>query len=66
MKIELKTEEIEILLSALDSHVYWQLSDQKYRNSGFVHEPGSDDEDTAAEIVEAVGLSDRLRKLICD
>ena len=28
-----------LLRSALDSHTYWQLSDDHYRGDGFVHEP---------------------------
>ena len=43
-------EEPELLQEALDSHAYWQLSDEHYRHSGFVYDPGSDDPDAAAEI----------------
>jgi hypothetical protein len=38
------------LIEALDSHEYWQLSDEQYRDSGYVHDPGSDDPERAEEI----------------
>lgn len=61
MLIELSREDLERLIDALDSHTYWQLSEEKYRNSGFVYEPGSDDEDVAGEIVACEELSARLQ-----
>ena len=51
---------MNLLSQALDSHVYWQLSDRGYRFSGFVADPGSDDPDTAAEIVAAEALMEKL------
>lgn len=36
MEIDLSKQEIEMLLSAIDSHQYWQLSDEKDRRDGFV------------------------------
>lgn len=39
----LPVADIEFLKDGLDSHRYWQLADEKYRDNGFVHEPGSDD-----------------------
>jgi hypothetical protein len=62
-QVELTGYELYLLSEALDSHVYWQLSDEGYRNDGFVHEPGSDDPDKAEEIVEAETLSERLRDI---
>ena len=41
------TEELAVVCAALDSHIYWELSDTGYRNSGYVDSPGSDDEETA-------------------
>jgi hypothetical protein len=45
---------------ALDSYIYWELSDQEYRSSGYVREPGSNDESTAELIAELQGLAERL------
>lgn len=50
----------ERLRAALDSHIYWQLSDERYRNDGYVHEPGSDDPEQAAEIEACNELAARL------
>jgi hypothetical protein len=55
--------ERDLLVAALDSHAYWQLSDSHYRNDGAVIEPGSDDEETAQEITDAQTLQDRLSTL---
>jgi hypothetical protein len=48
------------IVDAIDSHIYWQLSEPLYRSSGAVLEPGSDDPDVAAEIVAFEALSDEL------
>lgn len=40
------------LAEALNSYMYWELSDMRYRSSGFVMEPGSDDADVAKAIAE--------------
>jgi hypothetical protein len=36
VRVEVTKEEIGLLYEALDSHAYWQLSDPKDRNSGFI------------------------------
>jgi hypothetical protein len=38
------TSELELLLEALDSYEYWQLSDASERHSGYVILPGDEDE----------------------
>ena len=48
------------IIEAIDSHIYWQLSDGFYRANGAVREPGSDDPDVAAEIVAFEALLDEL------
>ena len=48
------------LVEAIDSHIYWQLSDHLYRANGAVREPGSDDPDVAAEIAHFEALQDAL------
>jgi hypothetical protein len=63
MQLPLSEKDLDLLVKALDSHVYWQLSDQHYRNNADVIEPGSDDPEQAAEIEACVELSDRLRAL---
>lgn len=54
--IGLTAGELDTVCAALDSHIYWELSDKAYRDSGYVQAPGSDDDKTAAEIVEAESL----------
>jgi len=57
-------DELKVILEALDSHVYWQLSDEKYRSDGFVEDPGSDDPEQAALIVEANALHGRIEGIL--
>ena len=54
--IRLTREQLALVLEALDSHVYWQLSDERYRDSGFVYGKGSDDPDAKNESPRALGL----------
>ena len=63
MQPVLSQKDLDLLVEALDSHVYWQLSDQRYRSNADVIQPGSDDPDQAAEIEACVDLSERLRAL---
>lgn len=72
--VELTPDEVDLLIEALDSHEYWQLSDPTWRNSGYVIVPGEDvdpapaellDEEhreIVAEILDARRLQDRLRQ----
>ncbi|MEX2661112.1 MAG: hypothetical protein WD227_04240 [Vicinamibacterales bacterium] len=60
MTVDLCREDLNRLLAALDSHVYWQLSDQRYRNDADVIDPGSDDPADAIEITACRELADRL------
>ena len=53
-------DELGLVCAALDSHVYWELSDGGHRNSGYVESPGSDDEETTAMISQAEALQLRL------
>jgi hypothetical protein len=54
-------EDLERLAEAVDSHIYWQLSDPLYRRDAYVMEPGSKDPEVAAEIEHMTALMDRLR-----
>lgn len=58
MKVELTRDELELAADALDSHKYWQLSDESRRDSGYVCEPLTDEE-RACETLE-----DKLRALL--
>ena len=48
------------VIEAIDSHIYWQLSDERYRANGAVLEPGSDNPDVVAEIAAFEALQDEL------
>lgn len=61
MQFELSPQELERILDALDSHVYWQLSDQHYRSNADVLEPGSDEPEQAAGIGACRELADKLQ-----
>jgi hypothetical protein len=58
--VTLPREAIALLTEAIDSHIYWQLSDSQYRDSGNVRDPGSDDDDTVRAIEDYRGLAVRL------
>ena len=59
--ISLTVDELELLCAALDSHMYWQLSDESNRDSGHADSPDADDE-SAAEFAEAEALLRRLEE----
>jgi hypothetical protein len=74
-EVPLTTEEIGLILEALDSHEYWQLSDPTWRHSGAVilpsddeslwvdrPAPTGDERDAIAEIERCRSLADRLRE----
>jgi hypothetical protein len=58
--VVLTVAEAQLCAEALDSHVYWQLSDEQYRDDAAVLPPGADDEDQRAEIEQAAALGARL------
>jgi hypothetical protein len=60
MQLDLSREDLDRILAALDSHVYWQLSDQHYRNDAAVMHPGADDPEQATEIASCRELAGRL------
>jgi len=61
--IQLSQDEIALLLEALDSHEYWQLSDEHYRASGYVQEPGTDDPEKLEALKATRALVERLETL---
>lgn len=75
-QLALTNADISLIIEALDSHEYWQLSDQTWRHSGAVILPSDDearwadrpaptDEERGAisEIERCRALTDRLRSL---
>lgn len=58
--IKLDRADLARLLEGLDSYVYWQLSDEHYRNNGFVNSPWSDDPEARAEIERVNSLHENL------
>jgi len=62
MQFELSPQDLERIIEALDSHVYWQLSDQHSRSNADVLEPGSDDPKQATEIDACRELADKLHE----
>lgn len=57
-------DELGLVCDALDSHIYWELSDSACRSSGYVDGAGADDEETAATIASAEALQIRLGELL--
>lgn len=55
--VELTDPQMELLLASLESHAYWQVSEEKYRNNGYVYAPGADDPDVADDLQEIDQLS---------
>jgi len=60
VKVSLSSENLELIREALDSHIYWQLSDEHYRSDGYVQSPGSDNPDN----VEIIGEAEALLRLL--
>jgi len=61
--VRLTVDQIRLLASALDSHIYWQLSDQQYRNDGYVLPPASNDPAMRKEIRSSLRLLARLEAI---
>ena len=62
--VTLTEEELQLIDEALDSHRYWQLSDERYRDSGEVEYPGSDDEENQEALKACEALSSKLGRLV--
>jgi hypothetical protein len=61
LAVPLTPDELDLLCAALDSHIYWELTDETNRDSGYAGSPGTDDE-TTAEIEAAESLLRRLEE----
>lgn len=60
--LRVSSGDLHVLEEALDSHVYWQLSDLNYRRDGYVFPPGSDDPKVRSLIAAAEKLMARVRR----
>jgi hypothetical protein len=58
--VELTDSEMELILEALESHAYWQVSDESFRNNGYVYAPGSENEEAREELRRIDALAVRL------
>ena len=56
--------DLAVLIDALDSHAYWQLSEPEFRDSGYVRPPGSRDAAVAEAIRECNAIDKRLHALL--
>lgn len=59
--IRLSDPDIQLLKEALDSHVYWQLSDQGERNNGYVSLPDGCDDGACADDCETPDEHQEIR-----
>jgi hypothetical protein len=72
--VPLASEDIWLIIEALDSHEYWQLSEPAWRHSGAVilpsddeslwedrPDPAGEERDAISEIERRRALADRLR-----
>lgn len=62
----LNTDALSTFRDALESHVYWQLSDLQYRNNGYVHAPASDDPVKVSEIVACCEIAREIDNVLND
>ena len=62
--IKLTEQELEVVLDALDSHEYWQLSEEFFRNEGYVHGSGAKDPEKQRAIAEVRQLFNRIGPLV--
>jgi hypothetical protein len=78
-EVPLTNADISLLIEALDSHEYWQLSDQAWRHSGAVILPSDDlslwadrpapneeEREAISEIERCRALADRLRSVAAE
>ncbi|MET0742992.1 MAG: hypothetical protein ABWY78_06440 [Microvirga sp.] len=61
--IVLTETERDLLVEALDSHQYWQLSDSEYRRDGYVTGKGSEHAENRKEIRACDALGVKLLEL---
>ena len=74
--LKLSIDEVELLGEALDSHLYWQISEEHERNDGFVYYPEKDSREYRAgseddqarwqEMSKIEALETRLRALLAE
>jgi hypothetical protein len=59
-RLVLTQAEIEDLIEAIDSHIYWQLADTNARNNGYVNDDAIDDKGARKEVQRFRRLNDKL------
>ncbi len=74
MILNLSREEIDLVIEALDSHGYWQVSEEHERNDGFVYFPApgtkkfqkgdAEDQERWSALNTIESLSSRLGKAL--
>lgn len=64
VQLNITSDELYLIVEALDSHAYWQLSDPLYRNSGFVMGPGSDDPEQKRLLDATNELHEKLEPML--
>ena len=55
---------MDLILEALDSHAYWQLSDKEYRNNGYVMGQGANDEESRLALKATNALYQKLNEVL--
>jgi hypothetical protein len=61
MRLKLTQKDLKLLTEALESHRYWQLSDEQYRRDGYIVDPGADDPERRAELADVQQLQNMLQ-----
>lgn len=59
--IELTPDELSLLIEALDSHAYWQVSTDNQRHDGYVNH--EEDDENHEELTEIEALAEKLAAL---
>jgi hypothetical protein len=63
VQIEVSPAEFALILEALDSHLYWQCSDELYRYDGAVYDKRDPDAGTISDDPEKQAEGERTRRL---
>lgn len=64
IQLSLSENDVRLLLDGLDSHEYWELSDEDCRSSGFVYGAGSADPEKREQIRRVRALFTRIESAL--
>lgn len=53
--MDLTRGDVEMILEALDSHLYWQVNEGDRRASGYVLEPYTEAEQEVVDLIDRIG-----------